>query len=166
MPIGFDDLAHLLDEIFSSFGRPAPDDDLFDVTGFGDRFDLKGRLPPGADDAEHFAICRREILGGNTAGRAGAQAAQKTHVDDRSDAALTAMVKRNSVRLCGVRPQTNEIRVLMPGGHHVELLFAAFETAARKAAHFAGCAVAKHFVELADGLLHIDELSSLRLADD
>ena len=34
LPVGFDDFAHLLDEIFAALGRAAIDDDLLDGAGF------------------------------------------------------------------------------------------------------------------------------------
>ena len=42
------------------------------MSGFGNGFDLKSRLPAGADDAEDFAVCRREILSRDSGCSAGA----------------------------------------------------------------------------------------------
>jgi len=105
-------------------------------------------------------------LGGDAGGGAGAQAAQEAHVDDRLDAALAAVVKRDGISVRGVGAQADEVRVLMPCGHHVELFLTAFEPAARHAAHFAGGAVAKHLVEQSYGRGHVDEFFGLRFADD
>ena len=113
-----------------------------------------------------FAVGGSEILGGDAGGGAGAQAAQVGHVDDPLNAALAAVKERDDVGAGGVGAQADQVGVLIPGGHHVELLGAALEAAARHVAHFTGGAVAKHFVDQVDGLGHVDEFTSLCFADD
>jgi len=156
----------LLDEIFAPLRRSSPDDHLLDATSCGDGFHLKRRLPARPDDPENFTIRWRKVLGRNTRGSTSPQAAQESHVDDRLNAAFPAMIKRNRVGLCGIGPEANEIHVLMPCGHHVELFFAAFEPPPRHTAHFAGRAIAEHFVEQSHSLRHVDELMGLWFTDD
>ena len=90
-------------EILAPLGRAAPNDHLFDVAGFHDGLDLKCRLPAGTDDAENFAVGRRQILGGDAARRAGAQTAQELHIDDRLNGAALAVIKGDGIGGAGIR---------------------------------------------------------------